>query len=160
MRELQTIFETPPRYGKNIQWQEHAFTPHDVASIFRRFLTYMPVSDLFYTPLSRIFPFPFPSSYSLKLASERHSLDETLLASQKPIHSNGRWPFPSFIPPPPPTLLHSRALPQLYTQFMITVNASSPYSLHIHLLKHVFLFRNQSFPILYTTTLVPFLIEI
>lgn len=48
MRELQTIFETPPRYGKNIQWQEHAFTPHDVASIFRRFLTFMPVS---YQPL-------------------------------------------------------------------------------------------------------------
>jgi RhoGAP domain len=99
MRELQTIFETPPRYGKNIQWQEHAFTPHDVASIFRRFLTYMPVSDLFYTPFP-IFPmtfsFPFPSSYSLKLASER---DETPLASQKPIHSNGRWPFPYFIPP-------------------------------------------------------------
>ncbi|KAG8822861.1 hypothetical protein FRC17_009450 [Serendipita sp. 399] len=43
MRELQTIFETPPRYGKNIQWEEHAFTPHDVASVFRRFLTYMPV---------------------------------------------------------------------------------------------------------------------
>ncbi|KAG8833207.1 hypothetical protein FRC18_004007 [Serendipita sp. 400] len=42
MRELQTIFETPPRYGKNIQWEEHAFTPHDVASVFRRFLTSMP----------------------------------------------------------------------------------------------------------------------
>jgi hypothetical protein len=44
MRELQIIFETPPRYGKNIQWQEQQFTPHDVASIFRRFLTSMPVS--------------------------------------------------------------------------------------------------------------------
>lgn len=42
MRELQIIFETPPRYGKNIQWDDYSFTPHDVASIFRRFLTQMP----------------------------------------------------------------------------------------------------------------------
>lgn len=42
MRELQTIFETPPRYGKNIAWKELPYTPHDVASIFRRFLTLMP----------------------------------------------------------------------------------------------------------------------
>ena len=46
MRELQTIFETPPRYGKNIAWKELPYTPHDVASIFRRFLTYMPVSNV------------------------------------------------------------------------------------------------------------------
>ncbi|KZT40042.1 Rho GTPase activation protein [Sistotremastrum suecicum HHB10207 ss-3] len=42
MRELQAIFETPPRYGKSIDWKHENFTTHDVASVFRRYLTQMP----------------------------------------------------------------------------------------------------------------------
>ncbi|KIJ51441.1 hypothetical protein M422DRAFT_26857 [Sphaerobolus stellatus SS14] len=42
MRELQALFETPPRYGKNIDLKEGLYTPHDVASVFRRYLTSMP----------------------------------------------------------------------------------------------------------------------
>ncbi|KAK7032254.1 GTPase activating protein (GAP) for Rho1p [Paramarasmius palmivorus] len=42
MRELQAIFETPPRYGKNLDWKSTPYTPHDVASVFRRYLTQMP----------------------------------------------------------------------------------------------------------------------
>ncbi|KAG5646980.1 hypothetical protein DXG03_001703 [Asterophora parasitica] len=42
MRDLQTLFETPPRYGKNIDWKNEAYTTHDVASVFRRYLTQMP----------------------------------------------------------------------------------------------------------------------
>ncbi|ESK94012.1 rho gtpase activator [Moniliophthora roreri MCA 2997] len=42
MRELQAIFETPPRYGKNLDWRQSPYTPHDVASVFRRYLTQMP----------------------------------------------------------------------------------------------------------------------
>lgn len=124
MRELQTIFETPPRYGKNIQWQEHAFTPHDVASIFRRFLTYMPVSDLFLylhpvpvsgfrvppcNPCSWIFPFHL----HLLFVSNETSWSKLPLVSQK-----RRWPYP-FIPvvhsTPTPTLLRCPAFAQLYT---------------------------------------------
>ncbi|KAI0322114.1 Rho GTPase activation protein [Amylostereum chailletii] len=42
MRELQAIFETPPRYGKSIDWKKENYTTHDVASVFRRYLTQMP----------------------------------------------------------------------------------------------------------------------
>lgn len=42
MRELQLAFESPPRYGKQIDWAKETYTPHDVASVFRRFLTQMP----------------------------------------------------------------------------------------------------------------------
>ncbi|KAH8987081.1 Rho GTPase activation protein, partial [Lactarius hatsudake] len=42
MRELQAIFETPPRYGKSLDWKAENYTTHDVASVFRRYLTLMP----------------------------------------------------------------------------------------------------------------------
>ncbi|EIN10060.1 Rho GTPase activation protein [Punctularia strigosozonata HHB-11173 SS5] len=42
MRDLQAIFETPPRYGKSLDWKNEHFTTHDVASVFRRYLTQMP----------------------------------------------------------------------------------------------------------------------
>ncbi|EKM58504.1 uncharacterized protein PHACADRAFT_252881 [Phanerochaete carnosa HHB-10118-sp] len=41
MRELQAAFETPPRYGKDLDWKNEHYTPHDVASVFRRYLTQM-----------------------------------------------------------------------------------------------------------------------
>ncbi|KAF5359605.1 hypothetical protein D9756_003102 [Leucocoprinus leucothites] len=43
MRELQQQFETPPKYGKNLDWKQETYTTHDVASVFRRYLTQMPV---------------------------------------------------------------------------------------------------------------------
>jgi hypothetical protein len=49
MRELQAIFDTGPRvsrrpvalmqYGKDIDWKALDFSPHDVATIFRRYAT-------------------------------------------------------------------------------------------------------------------------
>ncbi|KAI0696907.1 Rho GTPase activation protein [Cytidiella melzeri] len=42
MRELQAAFEAPPRYGKDLDWKKEPYTTHDVASVFRRFLTQMP----------------------------------------------------------------------------------------------------------------------
>lgn len=42
MRELQSTFESPPEYGKNIDWTERTYNTHDVASVFRRYLTQMP----------------------------------------------------------------------------------------------------------------------
>ncbi|GJE94610.1 Rho GTPase activation protein domain-containing protein [Phanerochaete sordida] len=42
MRDLQAAFETPPRYGKDLDWKNEQYTPHDVASVFRRYLTQMP----------------------------------------------------------------------------------------------------------------------
>ncbi|KAF9467979.1 Rho GTPase activation protein [Collybia nuda] len=42
MRELQAAFETPPRYGKSLDWKNETYITHDVASVFRRYLTQMP----------------------------------------------------------------------------------------------------------------------
>ncbi|KAG9098480.1 hypothetical protein FS749_003709 [Ceratobasidium sp. UAMH 11750] len=42
MRDLQTLFESPPRYGKDLNWRNESYTSHDVASVFRRYLTQMP----------------------------------------------------------------------------------------------------------------------
>ncbi|CAE6425312.1 unnamed protein product [Rhizoctonia solani] len=42
MRDLQSIFESPPRYGKDLNWKHESYTSHDVASVFRRYLTQMP----------------------------------------------------------------------------------------------------------------------
>jgi len=42
MRELQALFEAPPRYGKSLDWKKETYTTHDVASVFRRYLTQMP----------------------------------------------------------------------------------------------------------------------
>lgn len=61
MRDLQAAFEAPPRvrpllslprpshsaqqYGKSLDWKTERYTTHDVASVFRRYLTQMPVSS-------------------------------------------------------------------------------------------------------------------
>lgn len=42
MRELQALFEASPRYGKSLNWANETYTTHDVASVFRRYLTQMP----------------------------------------------------------------------------------------------------------------------
>ncbi|KAF8519532.1 Rho GTPase activation protein [Gautieria morchelliformis] len=42
MRELQALFEAPPRYGKALDLKQGHYTTHDVASVFRRYLTLMP----------------------------------------------------------------------------------------------------------------------
>lgn len=42
MRDLQALFESPPRYGKDLNWKHESYTSHDVASVFRRYLTQMP----------------------------------------------------------------------------------------------------------------------
>ncbi|PCH39398.1 Rho GTPase activation protein [Wolfiporia cocos MD-104 SS10] len=42
MRELQAQFESPPKYGKNLDWKKEHYNTHDVASVFRRYLTQMP----------------------------------------------------------------------------------------------------------------------
>ncbi|KAI9442832.1 Rho GTPase activation protein [Lactarius psammicola] len=54
MRELQAIFETPPRYGKSLDWKAENYTTHDVASVFRRYLTLMPEPVI---PYNLYFPF-------------------------------------------------------------------------------------------------------
>ncbi|PWN94022.1 RhoGAP-domain-containing protein [Acaromyces ingoldii] len=40
MRELQEIFDTPPRYGKGVEWDKYSV--HDAASVLRRYLNQMP----------------------------------------------------------------------------------------------------------------------
>lgn len=42
MRDLQVRFDEGPKYGRDIIWEESPYTPHDVATILRRYLTQMP----------------------------------------------------------------------------------------------------------------------
>ncbi|KAF8632236.1 hypothetical protein AX15_001988 [Amanita polypyramis BW_CC] len=42
MKDLQAAFETALRYGKDLDWKQENYTTHDVASVFRRYLTQMP----------------------------------------------------------------------------------------------------------------------
>lgn len=40
MREIQETFDSPPRYGKDVQWPKYSV--HDAASVLRRYLNQMP----------------------------------------------------------------------------------------------------------------------
>jgi hypothetical protein len=42
INELQVVFDAPPRYGKDLDWE--GYTVHDAASVLRRYLNMMPVS--------------------------------------------------------------------------------------------------------------------
>ncbi|KAJ7111633.1 Rho GTPase activation protein [Mycena crocata] len=42
LRELQSVFETPPHYGKCVRWEQESYTIGDICSIFRRYLSQMP----------------------------------------------------------------------------------------------------------------------
>lgn len=42
MKELQAIFETPPKYGRYLTWETTNFRVHDAASVFRRYLNHLP----------------------------------------------------------------------------------------------------------------------
>lgn len=42
MRDLQALFEEPPKFGKHLDLKQGSNTTHDVASVFRRYLTSMP----------------------------------------------------------------------------------------------------------------------
>lgn len=52
MRELQEIFDTPPKYGKHLTWERYSV--HDAASVLRRYLNQMPVSVRHYFGFIRI----------------------------------------------------------------------------------------------------------
>jgi GTPase-activating protein SAC7 len=69
MRELQALFEAPPRYGKSLDWKQSAYTPHDVASVFRRYLTQMP---------EPVIPYDMYHSFRDSLAKEPFNQEEVI----------------------------------------------------------------------------------
>lgn len=42
MKELQELFEKPPKYGKNVDWSRTTYSVHDAASVLRRYFNHMP----------------------------------------------------------------------------------------------------------------------
>lgn len=42
------------QYGKNLDWKKEVYTPHDVASVFRRYLTMMPEPVIPYNLYSKV----------------------------------------------------------------------------------------------------------
>ncbi|PFH52936.1 hypothetical protein AMATHDRAFT_138818 [Amanita thiersii Skay4041] len=73
MRELQAAFETPPRYGKDLDWHRETYTAHDVASVFRRYLTYMP---------EPVIPWEMYHSFRNPLVKE-HPKEEEIITTYK-----------------------------------------------------------------------------
>ncbi|KAI0696289.1 Rho GTPase activation protein [Cerioporus squamosus] len=81
MRELQAAFETPPRYGKNLDWKKEQFTTHDVASVFRRYLTQMP---------EPVIPHDMYHLFRDALAKKPYNEDEVIATYKKLIRSMPR----------------------------------------------------------------------
>ncbi|KAI0070459.1 Rho GTPase activation protein [Panus rudis PR-1116 ss-1] len=79
MRELQEEFERPPRYGKNLDWSKKMYTPHDVASVFRRFLTQMPQEP--------VIPHSMYHSFRDALAKKPYNQDEIIATYKRLIRS-------------------------------------------------------------------------
>lgn len=72
MRDLQLLFDTGPKYGKDIDWKNLPYTTHDVGTIFRRFLTQMP---------EPIIPFHYYGAFRSvmeKLTSGETSVDQAI----------------------------------------------------------------------------------
>ena len=42
IKELQTIFDSPPTYGKTLDWD--GYNVHDAANVFRRYINHLPES--------------------------------------------------------------------------------------------------------------------
>ncbi|THH32250.1 hypothetical protein EUX98_g1957 [Antrodiella citrinella] len=78
MRELQAAFETPPRYGKNMDWRKEQYTTHDVASVFRRYLTQMP---------EPVIPHDMYFSFRDALAKKNYNQDEVIATYKRLIRS-------------------------------------------------------------------------
>lgn len=78
MRDLQAVFETPPRYGKSLDWKKENYTTHDVASVFRRYLTQLPEPVI---PQDLYFPFRDA------LAKTPYNQDMVITTYKKLIHS-------------------------------------------------------------------------
>ncbi|KAI0247642.1 Rho GTPase activation protein [Lactifluus subvellereus] len=56
-RDLQAVFETPPRYGKSLDWKQENYTSYDVATVFCRYLSRLPEPvipyDLYFPPYNQ-----------------------------------------------------------------------------------------------------------
>jgi len=81
MRELQAKFETPPRYGKDLDWKSEPYTTHDVASVFRRFLTQMPET---------VIPYNMYHDFRNALAKKPYNQDEVIATYKRLIRSMPR----------------------------------------------------------------------
>lgn len=81
MRDLQERFESPPRYGKDLNWKEEAFTPHDVASVFRRYLTQMPEA---------VVPFNMYHDFRNAIAHKPYNQEEVIATYKRLIRSMPR----------------------------------------------------------------------
>ncbi|GJJ08378.1 hypothetical protein Clacol_002592 [Clathrus columnatus] len=105
MRELQALFEEPPKFGKHLDLKQGLYTTHDVASVFRRYLTSMPVifarkSDknlMTAANLAVIFRPGIISHPDHELSPEQHKLSQDVLEF---LIAHQDW-FMLDMPPPP-----------------------------------------------------------
>ncbi|KAG5519675.1 hypothetical protein PMAC_001831 [Pneumocystis sp. 'macacae'] len=75
-KELQTIFDSQPKYGRDINWDN--FTVHDAASVLRRYLNYLP---------EPIIPHKFYQAFRKPLRNEFYNEEEVILTYKELIAS-------------------------------------------------------------------------
>ena len=84
IKDLQVIFDEPPKYGKSLDWE--GFTVHDAANILRRYLNHLPEPiipyeyyDTFREPLKHNWPKESVISRMQELVSSLPPLNRQLL---------------------------------------------------------------------------------
>lgn len=86
IKELQDLFDAPPKYGKGLDWRATGFTVHDAANILRRYLNQLPEPivptewyDDFREPLKREWPLDQAIARMQHLVSSLPPLNRQLL---------------------------------------------------------------------------------
>lgn len=72
IKELQTIFDSPPKYGKTLDWD--GYNVHDAANVFRRYINHLPES---------IIPHDFYFTFRKPLQKEPRDVEETIRMYQR-----------------------------------------------------------------------------
>jgi hypothetical protein len=89
IKELQTLFDSPPAYGKALDWD--GFNVHDAANVFRRYINHLPEPIIpfdhyfsFRKPLGSLLLFPSSSVFLLTMAEhENPNVEQTIRTYQR-----------------------------------------------------------------------------
>ncbi|KAH9953403.1 Rho GTPase activation protein [Russula dissimulans] len=78
MRGLQTAFETPPRYGKSLDWKHEDYTTHDIASVFHQYLIQLP---------EPVVPYDLHVPFRDAITNRPYDREEVIATYKRLIHS-------------------------------------------------------------------------
>ncbi|KAG6813956.1 hypothetical protein H0H92_005211 [Tricholoma furcatifolium] len=73
-RDLQDIFERSPEFGRKLNWAMEIYTTHDIATVFRRYLTHMP---------EPVIPYDMYHSFRDPLARPKYNTSDVIATYQE-----------------------------------------------------------------------------